>query len=121
MALSQIVCASAMFLNAMVIGSTALFNDSGAVGKIDQRTAVRLAAEATSYTVHGDTIEPDNSDSAFLVFAVLGGRYGTTPVAWLGVNPWTGDVWDIWACKRLSSTALRRDQAAIRKGFSATQ
>jgi hypothetical protein len=38
---------------------------------------------------------------------------------YFAVNPWTGDVWDLWACgKRYSTPALRKAQAAIRKRFT---
>jgi len=56
-------------------------------------------------------------DKSFFVFAALGGEYGTAPAGWLAVNPWTGDVWDVWNCKRLSTAALRKSVAAIRRRF----
>lgn len=33
------------------------------------------------------------------------------------VDPWTGDVWDVWEWKRLSTARLRRSQAAIHRRF----
>jgi hypothetical protein len=59
----------------------------------------------------------DRQDHSFFVFAALGGEFGTAPVGWLAVNPWTGDVWDVWLCKRLSTAPLRKSQAAIRRRF----
>ncbi len=31
------------------------------------------------------------------------------------VNPWTGDVWDLIACTRISSPQLQKEQKAMRK------
>jgi hypothetical protein len=32
-----------------------------------------------------------------------------------GVNPWTGDVWDLIACKRITSPTLKKEQESISK------
>ena len=38
---------------------------------------------------------------------------------YFAVNPWTGDVWDMWDCgKQYSTPGLRKAQAVIRKRFS---
>ena len=34
------------------------------------------------------------------------------------VNPWTGDVWSLWGCRKLSTLALRKSQVEIRKCFT---
>jgi hypothetical protein len=34
---------------------------------------------------------------------------------YFAVNPWTGDVWDAMACKRISSPILEREQESIWK------
>jgi hypothetical protein len=74
--------------------------------KIDEATAGRLAAEAYGWNLkYMDFYKQDHS---FFVFAALGGEYGTAPVGWLGVNPWTGDVWSVWRCSRLSTRSLRK-------------
>jgi hypothetical protein len=85
------------------------------VSTIGEDEAVRLAAEAYHWSER--YIDYDRRDHSFFVFAPLGGEYGTAPVTWLGVNPWTGDVWDVWDCRRLSTGHLRRSQAAIRRRF----
>jgi hypothetical protein len=38
-------------------------------------------------------------------------------LAYLAVNPWTGDVWNAAICKRLKSPSLHKMQQAIRKRF----
>jgi len=37
---------------------------------------------------------------------------------YFAVNPWTGDVWALWGCRKLSTRALRKSQAEIRKRFT---
>lgn len=53
---------------------------------------------------------------AFYDFQGLGpvaGSYG-----FFAVNPWTGDVWALWGCKRLATPTLRKSQAKIRQRFT---
>ncbi|HUC60433.1 MAG TPA: hypothetical protein VMF53_00605, partial [Alphaproteobacteria bacterium] len=40
---------------------------------------------------------------------------------YFAVNPWTGDVWNLWGCHKMSTPALRKSQAAIRKRFTADE
>jgi hypothetical protein len=82
--------------------------------KIGEGEAVRLAAEAYNWSER--YIWFDRRESSFFVLAPLGGDV-EAPVTWLAVNPWTGDVWNIWRCKRLSTALLRQSQAAIRRRF----
>jgi hypothetical protein len=56
--------------------------------------------------------------SPFLSFQALS---VTSTVGFFAVNPWTGDVWALWGCHKLDTRALRKDQAAIRRKFSATE
>jgi hypothetical protein len=37
---------------------------------------------------------------------------------YFAVNPWTGDVWALWECRKLSTQALRKSQAEIRRRFT---
>jgi hypothetical protein len=112
-------------LVALIGGAIALcFNvASGAAEmpwKIDEPTAQRLAAEAY-YGSDTDLKFFDYSSNVgppFLVF------YGITlpPVeGYFGafaVNPWTGDVWDYWGCHKMSTPALRKSQAEIRRRYT---
>jgi hypothetical protein len=100
-------------LAAMVI--TASCPAANSVPRINNEMAARLASEAVGWTLK--YIDFDEQDHDFFVFAALGGEYGTAPAAWVGVNQWTGDAWDLWMCRRLSSPALRKSQAAIRRHF----
>lgn len=63
--------------------------------KIGKETAARPAAEGFDWTLQD--IDFYKRDRSFFVFAALGGEYGTAPAGWLAVNPWTGDVWNVWA------------------------
>ena len=88
---------------------------AGVPQQINTETAERLAAEA--YNWPKSYVWYDRRDHSFLVFAPMGGEYGTAPITWLAVNPWTGDVWDVWNCQKLSTALLRKSQAAIRRSF----
>jgi hypothetical protein len=52
----------------------------------------------------------------FFYFQGLGpeaGSYGA-----FAVNYWTGDIWDLWGCRRITSALLRKSQAHIRSLFT---
>lgn len=89
--------------------------------KIDEPTAQRLAAEAHyGADKYLDVFDYDTNrgDPPFFIF------YGLTkpPVegsfGYFAVNPWTGDVWALWGCHKLSTPPLRRSQAGIRRRFA---
>ena len=88
--------------------------------KIDEPTAQRLAAEADhGSATHLELFDYDSHLSPpFFVY------YGLTepPVegsfGYFAVNPWTGDVWALWGCRRLSTPALRKSHAAICRRFT---
>jgi len=90
-------------------------NAADVAAKINGKTAARLAAQGYGWNLK--YMDYDREERSFFVFAALGGQYGTAPVGWLGVNRWTGDVWDVWNCRRLSTAALRKSQASIHQRF----
>jgi hypothetical protein len=62
--------------------------------------------------------EPDIS-LPFFTFsgaAILAGIDG-----YWAVNPWTGDVWDLWGCTRPTTPALHRALTDIRHRFTAEE
>jgi len=94
------------------------------IRKIDKTTAQRLAAEAVyGRNEYLEFFEYDSGVSNNFTppfFAYYGaskppaeGSFGV-----FAVNPWTGDVWNLWGCHRLSTPALRKSQAAIRRRFT---
>jgi hypothetical protein len=83
--------------------------------KVDRQAAQQLAAQGYSWPLI--YMEYDRREKFFYLFAALGGQYATAPVGWITVNPWTGDVWDVWSCNKLSTATLRKSQAAIRRKF----
>lgn len=92
--------------------------------KVTEPTAQRLAAEA----VHGrdeyleffeyDSGVSNNFSPPFLVFRGASKPPAEGSFGFFAVNPWTGDVWNLWGCHRLSTPALRKSQAAIRWRFT---
>ena len=41
--------------------------------------------------------------------------HGSPVLGYYAVNPWTGDVWDVMGCKRISSPAIQAEQRSILK------
>jgi hypothetical protein len=83
--------------------------------KIDEQTALRLASEA--YGVDEKWFDYDAGLSRrFFVYYGLTESDGS--FGFFAVNPWTGDVWSLWGCRRLSTPALRKSQAEIRRRFT---
>lgn len=91
--------------------------------KIDAPTARHLVsegAEVIEMVVHDTGDEDRRSAPPFFNFVwqvtPTGGNLG-----YFSVNPWTGDVWTRWSCKRLSTPALHKSQAKIRKLWTAAE
>lgn len=42
---------------------------------------------------------------------------GSPVLGFFGVNPWTGDVWNLDSCERVSSVVLGNAQSSIRRRF----
>jgi len=89
--------------------------------RVNEETAKRLVAEAVYETDnYMNAYDFDSGDRSFIIFntnsAPAEGGFG-----FFAVNRWTGDVWALWGCHRLSTPALRKSQAAIRRRFSPAQ
>jgi hypothetical protein len=109
-----------------LLGGTIVLRYSVATGsaenpwKIDEPTAQRLAAEAD----HGSATDLDafdydsNLSPPFFVFYGVNEPPAEGSFGHFAVNPWTGDVSSLWGCRKLSTPALRKSQAEIRKRFT---
>lgn len=92
--------------------------------KIDESTAQRLAAEAFFGAdkdlefLDYDSGISNNFTPPFLAFDGLTKPPAEGFFGVFAVNPWTGDVWNLWGCRRLSTLVLRKSQAAIRRRFT---
>ncbi len=87
--------------------------------KINETTAQRLAAEAHYGSATGlEFFDYDSSSDGFFVFDGLTKPPAEGSFGFFAVNPWTGDVWALWGCHKLSTAALRQSQAAIRRRFT---
>jgi hypothetical protein len=87
--------------------------------KLDEATAQTFAALAAGHEKSPNDLDYQGPIGApFFVF------YGENPPPMIGgfgyfaVNPWTGDVWALWGCHKLSTPALRKSQAEIRRRFT---
>ena len=83
--------------------------------KIDEQTALRLASEA--YGVDEKWFDY-NAGMSHPFFVLYGLTESDGSFGFFAVNPWTGDVWSLWGCHRLSTPALRKSKAEIRRRFT---
>lgn len=87
--------------------------------KIDEPTAERLAAEAYGHGMKPDRFDySPGVDSPFFDFDGYNVPPAEGSFGFFAVNPWTGDVWALWGCHKLSTPALRKSQAEIRRRFT---
>lgn len=105
--------------------------------KIDASTARRLVLEAIGedasdlllndsdpmgiYDNDGNlvrTVDGKSMSPPFFTFTGVSPPPAEGFFGFYAVNPWTGDVWELRDCKRLSTTTLRQSQAEIRKRFT---
>jgi len=85
-------------------------------------TAQRLAAEGFFGADKGlEFLDYDSKRGDFFVFDGLSKPPAEGSFGFFAVNQWTGDVWNLWGCHRLSTPALRKSQAAIRRRFTPTE
>jgi hypothetical protein len=107
----------AVVVSAVLLCSAVATRAAGPPFKIDEQTAQRLAAEAYDHGKDQDWFDygPGMSPPFFVFYGVneSDGGFG-----YFAVNPWTGHVWALWACRRLSTPALRKSQAEIRRRFA---
>lgn len=87
--------------------------------KLKQEEAVYLVS--LGYGLRDERwLEPEPYMSKpFFVFDGINRPPRNGSFGFFAVNPWTGDVWALWGCHRLSAPALRRAQAEIRHRFTA--
>lgn len=88
--------------------------------KLDEPTAERLTAEAVfGADKYLDSFDDQgNVNPPFFVYYGVNDAPAEGGFGYFAVNPWTGDVWALWGCHKLSTPALRKSQAAIRRRFT---
>ncbi len=88
--------------------------------KIDEKTAHILTAEAHDGGMDlwqaYDYDDGNRMSPGFFAYTELGLEADNVGV--FAVNPWTGDVWSLWECKKISTPASRAIQKEIRKRFT---
>lgn len=84
--------------------------------KVDAHMGEKLIELLFDHSYEPGIDEVKGLQKNFLVYAVIGERQGMRGD--YAVNPWTGDVWNLWGCKRESNSALRKAQAEIKKRFT---
>lgn len=96
--------------------------DAGVVPRSGHLGGNRLRALYSGRSLWGrqglEYFDYDSNDGAFIVFNTISRPPANGGFGYFAVNEWTGDVWALWGCHRLSTPALRKSQAAIRKWFT---
>jgi hypothetical protein len=89
--------------------------------KLTERQAYQLIHRAFG-NLHGGSFEygPD-LDKNFYAYQGVG-RVGTEgSFGFFSVNPWTGDVWDLWECHKLKRRRLQALKSAVRRRFTSEE
>jgi hypothetical protein len=88
--------------------------------KIDEPTAERLVAEGWDHGRLPGVLDydPKMRRRFFEFYGISTAPESEGGFGYFAVNPWTGDVWDLWGCHKLSTPALRKSQAKIRRRFT---
>jgi hypothetical protein len=89
--------------------------------QIDEQTAHKLAALANDGSTKWIDVydyEGDNSQMSppFFSYDELGKYEGSA--GFFAVNPWTGEVWALWGCHKISTPASLEIQARIKRRFT---
>jgi len=106
-------------LGALAISMCLTATTSGRL--IGDKVARKLASEALAVrgiNVRGFVLVPYVNDSApdFYSYQALAQSSNSNgSLGFFAVNAWTGDVWNIDTCSRVSSPALQKDQQSILK------
>jgi len=85
--------------------------------RVSVEDARRLVYEAVRTRGPGITVSETRAlDANFYFFdATWPNPTGSPMIGYFAVYPWTGDVWDYNACRRLDSSGLRKLQQEIRR------
>ncbi len=109
---------------ALVLGFLALVRPTAEANeiarKLDEKSAQSLAAAATGHSRTPEDLDYQGADfdPSFFVFYGLNLPPAMAGFGYFAVNPWTGEVWDLWGCHKLLTPVLRKSQAEIRRRFS---
>lgn len=95
-------------------------SDISPATKLDADEARLLAVEAYDHGMAPEWFLDDHETKDHSFFIVYG--FNPPPAeggfGFFAVNLWTGDVWDLWSCRKLFTPALRRSRAAIKRRFT---
>ena len=94
-------------------------------GSIDEKVAQQLVRDAlTVMKQNGPDVSVESFTYSyapeFLAYQAMwihpkGSPSGSSLIGYFAVNPWTGDVWEINACRKISSPAMKKIQDSIWK------
>ncbi|MGH7032930.1 MAG: hypothetical protein ACREFL_04285 [Stellaceae bacterium] len=101
-------------------GAAAIAKAAAVPWKVDSATALRLASQGNFESDTGlQWFDPERYDGGpFFEFYGISKPPAEGSFGYFAVNRWTGDVWALWGCHKLSTPALRKSQAEIRRRFT---
>jgi hypothetical protein len=88
--------------------------------KVGEQEARRLAAEAigpSKFPFDLDFGAKMSGRSFFVYDGISAAPAAQGSFGFFAVNRWTGDVWSLWGCHKLSTPTLRKSQAVIKRRF----
>jgi hypothetical protein len=91
--------------------------------KLNEEEAQTLAAAATGHDKSPEDLDFQDTmtSPSFFVFYGLNQPMGEGGFGFFAVNRWTGDVWALWGCHRLSTPPLRKSQRQIWRRSTSTE
>lgn len=118
------ILAAGIAMGASMVSTGEAISQSNTIPwKLDETTARNLAVLAVGHGAEpGDFNYGGASEGyPFFVFDGLSRSPAEGSFGFFAVNPWTGDVWALWGCHKLSTPKLRQSQADIRRRFTADE
>lgn len=109
--------AYACLLTVVLAISSVCVADSDSISQETARNLVRnalVAAGQSPKAFHIETIRNPDAPDFYAFQAAWYNPKGPALILYFALNPETGDVWDAVMCRRITSSAIRKEQELIR-------
>ncbi len=87
--------------------------------KVDEELGKKLVRSIFTHMPKPGVEEVKEFQKNFIDYIAIGIHQGEQND--YAVNPWTGDVWDLWSCERVSNASLRKMQTEIKQKFNSDE
>ncbi len=108
------------FVATIMIGVSGALAESVAV-KVGRKEAQHLAGRAVWNNARADVRYLDFQPGMAEPFITFQGVSPRSTFGYYAVNPWTGDVWALGSCHKMTTPALSKAQEAIHRRFTAEE